>query len=111
LRKIASGKDKKIDLLVLQQSLSVGDPDAIEVLYRHFYQRLVWFGRQSVPDASLEQTEDVVQEIFVWLSLHPHKVKQLRSLESYLFQSVRRNLRGDSVRKDKQAQRNLNYLK
>ena len=87
-----SDKDAKWNLPALQQQLVAGNPVAIEVLYRQYFHRLLYFGTQAAHQAPVEQVEDVIQEFFLWLSQHTHKLQHIRNLEAYLFQSVRRNL-------------------
>jgi RNA polymerase sigma factor (sigma-70 family) len=104
-----SDKDAKWNLSTLKQQLVAGNPIAIEQLYRQYFHRLLYYGRQAVSQASVEQVEDVIQEFFLWLSQHTHKLREVRNLEAYLFQSVRRNLYA-RLRKEQRSQQRQEEL-
>jgi RNA polymerase sigma factor (sigma-70 family) len=76
----------------LVQRLAQGDAKAIEAIYRDYFHRLLYYGNQVAGPGYEHEVEDVIQEFFIWLAENRAKVEQVRNFESYMFQSIRRNL-------------------
>ncbi|MEM7373920.1 MAG: sigma-70 family RNA polymerase sigma factor [Bacteroidota bacterium] len=88
-----SSYDKlQIETRQLAQRLANGDAEAIEEIYRTYYQRLVYYGIQVIGKAHRLEVEDTIQDFFMWLAQHYTKLKKVRDVEVYMFQSIRRNL-------------------
>ena len=70
----------------LVSALNMSDKDAFDHLFRRFYPMLCAYGRRYL---SLEDSEEVVQDVFyeLWKSRKNLSIKT--SLSSYLFRSVR----------------------
>lgn len=76
------------------KKLIEGDEQGIELIYRHSFHKLLYFGVQIAGHQHQTEVEDTIQELFVWLTANTHKLKHIENFESYLFQSLRRNLQG-----------------
>jgi RNA polymerase sigma factor (sigma-70 family) len=83
---------KKIDLNRLARRLAEGDARAIELIYRNFFHKLLYYGVQVAGQHYQNEVEDVIQEFFIWLVQNSAKACQIRDFETYMFQSIRRNL-------------------
>ncbi len=82
-----------------------GDLQAMSAVYKLFFNRLYRYGSVISPNRSL--VEDAIQDIFIWLMEHPGRTREIRNLEIYLFQSLKRNLR-EKIEKNGRAIRILN---
>ncbi len=60
---------------------------AIEDLFNDYYPALCFFAQHYLDDA--ESAEDVVQEIFVFLLNDPQKLKEIDSIRSFLYKTVK----------------------
>ena len=80
------------DLQELAKRLKAGDVEAIELIYRTYFHRLLYCGVQITGPGYIHQVEDVIQEFFIWLAENGAKIENIYNLESYIFQSIRRNL-------------------
>lgn len=69
------------------QSIRQGDRDAFQKLFRHWYPLLVGFARRFIPGT--EDTEEIVQDLFVQLWDRRDQLAPTTSLRSYLFTAVR----------------------
>lgn len=78
----------------LVQRLKEGDGEAIEMIYRGYFHRLLCYGIQVAGPGSEQEVEDVIQEFFIWLAENHAKVGQIQNFESYMFHCIRRNLQG-----------------
>lgn len=80
------------ELTQLAQRLAAGDEEAIELIYRAYFRKLLYYGIQVAGRQYQHEAEDVIQEFFIWLSRNGEKAGKIRDFEAYLFQSIRRNL-------------------
>lgn len=75
----------------LKERLIRGDVDALDVIYRRYYRRLLHYGIQLAGIGRSDHIEDIVQDLFIWLARNYDKLHKVKDLEAYLFQSLRRN--------------------
>ncbi|MBK6400073.1 MAG: RNA polymerase sigma-70 factor [Bacteroidetes bacterium] len=68
-------------------ALQNGDEKAMETLFRTYYQRLCNYANTILND--LDESEEVVQQMFVQLWEKREKMEITSSVQSYLFRSVR----------------------
>ncbi|MEZ4772932.1 MAG: sigma-70 family RNA polymerase sigma factor [Bacteroidia bacterium] len=94
---------EKTDIDQLATRLAAGDPEAIELIYRNYFHRLLYYGIQVAGSQYQHETEDVIQEFFIWLAQNHNKAGKIQNLESYMFQSIRRNIQA-RLSADKNAQ-------
>ena len=76
----------------LSKRLSNGDEQAIELIYKNYFHKLLCYGIQVVGYQYQNEVEDVIQEFFIWMAENHSKIGHIRDLESYMFQSIRRNV-------------------
>ncbi len=81
-----------LPLEVLLRKLSAGQTTALSQIFDRYYQRLVYYGLQFTNGRDLPLVEDVVQELFIWISKNYSRLESIQHFETYLFQSVRRNV-------------------
>ena len=67
---------------LLIEKISQGDRNAFEQIFKHFYPMLCAYTQRFVP---LEEAENIVQDIFVWLWENRESIVIERSLAAYLF--------------------------
>ncbi len=77
--------DNIFDLLVAK--IKYNDVDAVEMLFRQFYEPLVHFAFRYVND--IHTAEDVVHDIFLKLWINRQKIEFGVNIKTYLFNSVR----------------------
>ena len=78
--------------------LKAGDKEAFEFIFRQYYQGLVVFALDFVPDK--DKAEEIVQGIFVKLWEEKDKIVITSSVKSYLFRAVQ-NKCLDHIKHDK----------
>lgn len=71
----------------LLNALQMGDERAMESLFRESYQRLCNYANTILND--IDESEEVVQQVFVQLWEKREKMEISTSVQSYLFKSVR----------------------
>lgn len=71
----------------LTQALAAGDPAAFAALYDRLGPRLYATARTLTGSAA--EAEDIVQDLFVELATHRHRLHEVNDLEAYLFTSLR----------------------
>lgn len=67
--------------------IAVGNKQAFDVFFKHYYPKLVQFARMYVN--SLQQAEDVVADVLTNLVIHRNRVFALEHFEAYLYSSVK----------------------
>lgn len=75
---------------VLWYRFRAGDRQVFSNLYRQHVQALYTFGLKVTDDAQL--VEDCIQELFIYLWKHRHKLGDTDSIRFYLFKSLRRRI-------------------
>lgn len=80
----------------LVEKAQKGDRQAFQEIYNLYYDRLYRYGCSTFTDEGL--VHDTIQDVFVWLMQHPHKLARIDNLDTYLFKCVRRNLSSSSQR-------------
>lgn len=104
LKKDSTYPSSSVDLEKLAQRLKRGEADAIELIYRGYFRRLLYYGIQIMGPDRRQEVEDVVQEFFIWLAENNARAAEVDNLESYMFRAVRRNLKSRlNVEKKSQA--------
>lgn len=89
--KLASNKSPPLlqnswdDLFALLQE---GSEEAFDSIFREFYPKLVGFAK-GYGGLSLDQSEDLVSEIFTWIWQFHAEITIRSSFEAYLYRSVR----------------------
>lgn len=68
-----------------------GDEQAFKTLFNLFYNRLLLYGNAITGHHTI--VEDQIQELFIWLYNHPHQCRSIQNIETYLFSSLKRNLK------------------
>ncbi len=63
------------------------DPSAYKAFYIEYFKKLFNYGRKFTLD--IAHIEDAIQEVFLDLWAKKHKLKQINSVDSYLFSSFR----------------------
>lgn len=71
----------------LTQALAAGDPAAFAALYDRLGPRL--YATAHTLTGSAAEAEDIVQDLFVELATHRHRLNEVHDLEAYLFTSLR----------------------
>lgn len=71
----------------LTQALAAGDPAAFAALYDRLGPRL--YATAHTLAGSAAEAEDIVQDLFVELATHRHRLSEVNDLEAYLFTSLR----------------------
>lgn len=71
----------------LVKNIRDGDKQSLEVLFRGMYMRLRNYANVLIND--LQESEDIIQEVFLKLWAGRHDLDEKRSVESYLFVAVR----------------------
>jgi RNA polymerase sigma-70 factor (ECF subfamily) len=77
--------DNTFDLLV--EKIKYDDVDAVEILFRQYYDPLVHYSFRYVKN--IQTAEDVVHDIFLKLWINRHKIEFGVNIKTYLFNSVR----------------------
>lgn len=85
--------------------------DALARLYRQLNGPLRYYGQQIIANQSIPSINDILQELFLWIAKHPHKLKTVDNLEAYLFATLRENIYRAFFRKNQQKKYQDNYLK
>ncbi|HEY5823298.1 MAG TPA: RNA polymerase sigma-70 factor [Cyclobacteriaceae bacterium] len=75
-----------LDDKVLAQQIRDGDANAFEKIFNSHYGMLCLFARKMTGD--MDQSRDIVQEVFVTLYAHRNDFQINTSLKSYLFKCV-----------------------
>lgn len=68
-----------------------GEEQAFKTLFQLFYNKLLLYGNTITGNHPI--VEDQIQEIFIWLYNHPQKCRSIHNIETYLFSSLKKNLR------------------
>lgn len=92
LKKNKPYQAQSASLVELLTRLADGDVNALDQLYRRYYNRLIAYSLQLSGGHRKEDIKDIVQEFFIWLAQNYDKVDQIRDFEAYLFRSIRRNI-------------------
>jgi len=71
--------------------LNKGDTDALRQVYVEYYSQLLRYGCSIEPDEGL--VHDEIQDLFVWLIRNPDQLIGIRNVKTYLFKSLRPNIR------------------
>ncbi|NML22999.1 sigma-70 family RNA polymerase sigma factor [Pseudoflavitalea sp. G-6-1-2] len=74
-----------------------GNPKAVEKLFELYYEELVYFVRQLIPD--LKDAEDIASGIFIKLLKKQKDFENLSNIKAYLFVTAR-NAAFDELRKE-----------
>ena len=98
LDKVTNNKDKilthkimsKLELEELLILLADRNINAFSEIYRRFFNPAFLFGLQVCDQVDL--VEDVVQDYFIWLLKNCTKVREVSNFESYVLQSIRKNI-------------------
>jgi RNA polymerase sigma-70 factor (ECF subfamily) len=93
------------DLIV---SLREGDMMAFSVLFDRYAKRLYHFALGYLK--SVEESEEIVQEVFLKIWNNREEISLLKSFEAYLF-TIAKNGILNTIRKSKSEQAYLNYAK
>ena len=83
---------KKVDSSQWDQ-LKFGDKRSFEIIFKAYYLQLCLFSRQFTKD--MDDAREVVQELFIYLWENRERMKEIDSLQSYIYASLRFN----SIRK------------
>ena len=67
------------------------NPERIREMYLRFFNPLFRYGCSIEANEAL--VKDEIQELFIWLLRNPQKLANIRNIETYLFKSLRRNIR------------------
>lgn len=81
----------KEEMQLIFQRFIDGDEQAFKTLFHFFYNKLLLYGNSITGNNAM--VEDQIQELFIWLYNHPHKCRSIQNIETYLFSSLKRNLR------------------
>ncbi len=84
---------KRLDVKDVEPSsveIAAGDNEALDTLFRSYYPRLLHYGLLIRRDKEI--VEDVIQELFIWMILHPSETSKVKDLRAYLFRAVKKNL-------------------
>lgn len=73
----------------LWQKVLQNDMQALEAIYRHFYPSLFHYLHKLT--GQQDMAEDVVQDTFLYMWQHRQQISEIKSLQFYLFRSVRNN--------------------
>ena len=68
-----------------------GDEHAFQTLFNLFYNKLLLYGNAITGHHAI--VEDQIQELFIWLYNHPQQCRSIRNIETYLFLSLKKNLK------------------
>ncbi|WP_346857759.1 RNA polymerase sigma-70 factor [uncultured Draconibacterium sp.] len=90
---------------VLILRIKQGDQTAFELLFKFYYPGLVVFASHFGIDRA--DSEEIVQDFFVRIWQHRHKINQSDSLKAYFFTSIKNK----SLNLLKQKKRNDNLIK
>ena len=74
----------------LIQQAQKGDRKAFSEIYKLYYDRLIRYGLSM--DYAEDLLHDAIQDLFVWMILHPEKLNRITNLDTYLFKSLKRNI-------------------
>lgn len=100
---IASTED--IQQLLLR--FTEGDEQAFRTLYQCLYNKLLLYG--CTITSCRETIEDQLQEVFSWLYTHPQQCQSIRNIESYLYLSLRKNIRSALQKETTQQTKQYDY--
>ena len=89
---------KPLHIQDLLKSAQNGEKEAIQEIYIIYYDRLIRYGLSMNYEKGL--LYDKIQDMFVWILLHPEKLAQIKNLDTYLFKSLKRNL-NSSLKREK----------
>jgi RNA polymerase sigma-70 factor (family 1) len=84
----------------IQLLLAARDEQALELLYRNYYERLNFFAQTFVP--SPELTEEMVEDLFIKLWSNPSMAANITNLSVYLYKAIK-NACLDELAKNKRA--------
>ncbi len=98
------GTEQLVDLL------GSGNADALEEIYRQYYNRLMQYGLQTVRIGGKNIVHDAIQEFFMWLAKNYQKVNRIEDFENYAFYSIRQNVKNKSLQKSKEQTSLLMYI-
>ncbi len=68
-----------------------GNAVPLSCLYKQYYNSLLHYGLIILPDKKI--VEDRIQDLFLWFLEDPKRIRSVRNVEVYLFQSLKQNLR------------------
>ena len=76
--------NEHIDLI---RNIKQGDPHSLELLFRRLYPKLCAYAQKFLQD--INDSEEIVQELFYTLWKNHNRIDEDQSLNSYLFTSVK----------------------
>jgi len=82
----------KNTIQVLKSRISQGDSAALGELYKTSYSSLLRFGVQVHGAHQASLVEEQIQELFLWIAKNYNQLEQIKNLEAYLFQALRKRL-------------------
>lgn len=102
-----NNRDTEKDESQLWQSLTNGNRNALDSLFRSYYPRLLNYGVKLVSDRDL--VKDAIQKLFLKLWKKRKSLSQPESVRSYLFVSLRRIILARVKRQKAREERNKSY--
>ncbi len=87
--------------------LKDGSETSLRKIYIAYYQQLLQYGCSVEPDEEL--VHDEIQDLFVWLIKNTDKLAHIDNIKTYLFKSLRRNIRSSSKKKKEMKSRAFHY--
>jgi len=93
-------RDTRYHLPAIIEQMQKGDNSALRPIYVSHYESLLRYGCSIVSDKGM--VHDEIQNLFVWILKHPHKLQTIQNLQIYLFKSLRRSLRA-ALKKQKES--------
>jgi len=88
--------------------LSREENSVLRRIYTSHYNRLLQYGCSIENDRDL--VHNVIQDLFIWLILHPDHLDKIKTLDAYLYKSVRRNVRAAASKSRKRKIKDAIYL-